>query len=123
MRSALERRQQMLEYLSDHRFTTYSELASEFGISRRTAVRDIEELTCSAPIFTVQGNGGGSFYGSRIYSDRPTNNRNYMELKNVPERLKGSDYFVFAYEGFYKKFSEAAEDGNKNIISGTNKLF
>ena len=59
MRSALERRQQMLEYLSDHRFTTYSELASEFGISRRTAVRDIEELTCSAPIFTVQGNGGG----------------------------------------------------------------
>ena len=59
MRSALERRQQMLEYLSDHRFTTYSELVSEFGISRRTAVRDIEELTCSAPIFTVQGNGGG----------------------------------------------------------------
>lgn len=59
MRSALERRQQMLEYLSDHRFTTYSELASKFGISRRTAVRDIEELTCSAPIFTVQGNGGG----------------------------------------------------------------
>ena len=59
MRSALERRQQMLEYLSDHRFTTYSELASEFGISRRTAVRDIEELTCSAPIFTVQVNGGG----------------------------------------------------------------
>ena len=59
MRSALERRQQMLEYLSDHRFTTYSELASEFGISRRTAMLDIEELTCSAPIFTVQGNGGG----------------------------------------------------------------
>ena len=72
MRSALERRQQMLEYLSDHRFTTYGELASEFGISRRTAVRDIEELTCSAPIFTVQGNGGGirvadGWYISRRY--------------------------------------------------------
>lgn len=72
MRSALERRQQMLEYLSDHRSTTYSELASEFGISRRTVVRDIEELTCSAPIYTVQGNGGGirvadGWYISRRY--------------------------------------------------------
>ena len=72
MRSALERRQQMLEYLSDHRFTTYNELASEFGISRRTAVSDIEVLTCSAPIFTVQGNGGGirvadGWYISRRY--------------------------------------------------------
>ena len=72
MRSALERRQQMLEYLSDHRFTTYSELASEFGISRRTSVRDIEELTCSAPIFTVSGKGGGirvadGWYISRRY--------------------------------------------------------
>ena len=72
MRSALERRQQMLEYLSDHRFTTYSELASKFGISRRTAVRDIEELTCSAPIFSVQGNGGGirvadGWYLSKTY--------------------------------------------------------
>ena len=72
MRSAFERRQQMLEYLSDHRFTTYSELASEFGIRRRTAVRDIEELTCSAPIFTVQGNGGGirvadGWYLSKTY--------------------------------------------------------
>ena len=72
MRSALERRQQMLEYLSDHRFTTYSELASKFGISRRTAVRDLEELTCSAPIFTVSGKGGGirvadGWYISRRY--------------------------------------------------------
>ena len=72
MRSALERRQQMLEYISDHRFTTYNELASEFGISRRTAVSDIEVLTCSAPIFTVQGNGGGirvadGWYISRRY--------------------------------------------------------
>ena len=72
MRSALERRQQMLEYLSDHRFTTYSELASKFGISRRTAVRDIEAHTCAAPIFTVQGNGGGirvadGWYISRRY--------------------------------------------------------
>ena len=72
MRSALERRQQMLEYLSDHRFTTYSELTSEFGISRRTAMYDIDVLTCFAPIYTVQGNGGGirvadGWYLSRRY--------------------------------------------------------
>lgn len=59
MRTANERRQRILEILSDRRETTREELATEFCVSTRTIERDIVELTCSAPIFTVQGGGGG----------------------------------------------------------------
>lgn len=57
--SAIERRQMILEYLSDYRQATYRELAERFGVSKNTIVTDIEELTCSAPIFTVAGKNGG----------------------------------------------------------------
>ena len=57
--SAIERRQMILEYLSDYRQATYRELAECFGVSKNTIVTDIEELTCSAPIFTVAGKYGG----------------------------------------------------------------
>ena len=44
MRSANERRQLILEALSDRRFETRESLASEFGVSTRTIERDIEWL-------------------------------------------------------------------------------
>lgn len=76
MQSALERRQAMLELLSDRRQETVANLMTEFGVSRCTVLRDIETLSCSAPIFTVQGNGGGIrvaegyYYGRRyLHSD------------------------------------------------------
>ena len=59
MRSALERRQEILEALSDRRSETVQNLATEFGVSVRTIKYDLEILSCSAPIYTVQGNGGG----------------------------------------------------------------
>lgn len=59
MQSANERRQRILEALSDRRYETIKNLAYEFGVSVRTIKYDIEILSCSAPIFTVQGNGGG----------------------------------------------------------------
>ena len=70
--SAIERRQMILEYLSDYRQATYRELAECFGVSKNTIVTDIEELTCSAPIFTVAGKYGGirvadGWYISRRY--------------------------------------------------------
>ena len=72
MQSATERRQQIIEYLSDHRQVTYREIADEFNISQMTARRDVELLSCSYPIETVQGNGGGirvadGWYLSRRY--------------------------------------------------------
>ena len=57
--SAIERRQMILEYLSDYRQATYRELAERFGVSKNTIVADIEELICSAPIYTVAGKYGG----------------------------------------------------------------
>ena len=59
MISVTERRQRILEYLSDYRHATYSELANEFGVSKNTIVTDIVELSCSAPIFTTAGRYGG----------------------------------------------------------------
>jgi len=72
MRTAIERRQEILEYLSDNRQSTYRELATRFGVSKNTIVTDIAELTRSAPIDTVGGNGGGirvadGWYLSRRY--------------------------------------------------------
>jgi len=57
--SPIERRQMILEYLSDYRKATYRELAEQFHVSKNTIVTDIEELTCSAPIYTVAGKYGG----------------------------------------------------------------
>ena len=72
MRTANERRQRILEILSDRRETTRTALATELGVSTRTIERDIIELTCSTPIETVQGNTGGirvadGWYLSRRY--------------------------------------------------------
>ena len=69
---ANERRQQMLAALSSRREDTIANLAFEFGVSERTIMRDIEELSLSAPLYTVQGNGGGirvadGWYLSRTY--------------------------------------------------------
>ncbi len=71
VQSALERRQAMLELLSDRRKETVANLMTEFNVSRCTVLRDIQILGCSVPIYTVQGNGGGIrvangyYYGCR----------------------------------------------------------
>lgn len=67
-----DRRHKMQEYLSAKRKVTYRELADEYGITRRTAMRDIEILTLSVPLETVPGNGGGvkvmdGWYSNRLY--------------------------------------------------------
>lgn len=48
-----------MEALSDRRFETLENLATEFGVTTRTIQNDITVLGCSVPIYTVQGNGGG----------------------------------------------------------------
>ena len=67
-----DRRHKMQEYLSAKRKVTYRELATEYGITRRTAMRDIEILTASIPLETVPGNGGGvkvmdGWHSNRLY--------------------------------------------------------
>ena len=72
MQSALDRRQDMLEHLSDCRQDTIENLMHRYNVSRSTVKRDIEILSRTAPIYTVQGNGGGvrvmdGYYCSRRY--------------------------------------------------------
>ncbi len=79
MQSTTERRQYILEYISDHRFVQIQDLMNEFDISRRTAIRDVQLLSCSYPIYTQQGGAGGiravdGWYLSRRYlSDNQEN--------------------------------------------------
>ena len=54
-----ERRNALLEILYMRRFETLENLAFEFGVSKRTIRYDIEILSLTYPIYTVQGNGGG----------------------------------------------------------------
>ena len=72
MQSAVERRQQLLETISDRRHETIEHLAAEFNVSRRTIERDITVLSCSYPIVTENWRGGGvramdGWYVSRRY--------------------------------------------------------
>ena len=59
MKNTTERRQLILEALSDRRADTLDNLAVEFNVSKMTIRRDIEILSCSAPIFTTAGRYGG----------------------------------------------------------------
>ena len=72
MRSTTERRQNILEYIDERRRVNIRDIADEFGISERTARTDVLILSCSYPIYTAQGHGGGvaaadGWYLSRRY--------------------------------------------------------
>lgn len=70
MQSALDRRQSLLDVLVERRQETVANLVHEFGVSRRTILRDVEILSGSYPIYTVQGNGGGIRVADGYYADR-----------------------------------------------------
>lgn len=57
----IDRLEAVRDYLIVHHKTTYAELMREFGTSRSTAKRDIEQLSLSLPIKTVNGRYGGIF--------------------------------------------------------------
>ncbi len=59
MQSTNERRQLILEFISDRRFVKMQMIADEFGISLRTAKADVQILSCSYPIITENWRGGG----------------------------------------------------------------
>lgn len=59
MRTANERRLEMIKTISAVRFITIGSLARRFDVSERTVRRDIEILSLDYPIEAVRGNGGG----------------------------------------------------------------
>ena len=87
MKNTTERRQLILEALSDRRADTLDNLAVEFNVSKMTIRRDIEILSCSAPIFTTAGRYGGGirvadgwYIGRRyLHDDQEQLLRNLMD--------------------------------------------
>ena len=72
MQSATERRQLVLEFISDQRKVSMEDIMHECDISRSTAKRDVQLLSCSYPIVTENWRGGGvramdGWYLSRRY--------------------------------------------------------
>ena len=70
MQSTTERRQQILEYISDNRIVTLQNIMDEFSISRSTVKRDIQILSCSHPIYTQKGGAGGVYAMEGWYLSR-----------------------------------------------------
>lgn len=59
--TANERRMALLEALCLRRHDTRENLAFKFGVSKRTIEYDVQILSVSYPIYSVQGKGGGIF--------------------------------------------------------------
>ena len=70
MQATTERRQQMLDYISIHRHVQYQDLMEEFHISKKTAQRDVEILSCSYPIYTRTTCAGGIFAMEGWYASK-----------------------------------------------------
>ena len=70
MQATTERRQQILEYISIHRHVQYQDLMDEFHISKKTAQRDVEILSCSYPIYTRTTCAGGIFAMEGWYASK-----------------------------------------------------
>lgn len=95
MKVTTERRQLMIEYICQVRYTTRPILMREFNVSKNTVDRDLEILMCSYPIETSKGKGGGV----RIADDYRFG-RNYLNKKQVDllerlsQNLNGEDLLI-----------------------------
>ena len=91
MQTALERRQEILEHLSDCRFDTIANLMSAFHASRSTIKRDIEVLSCSYPLETVRGNGGVRVADGYYVGRRYLNPKQEALLRDLMDGLQAED--------------------------------
>ena len=107
MKNTSERRQMILEYLLEHRETTRFELSNHFNVSLRTIERDILILSCSYPIITIQGGGGGIKIadGYRLGMKYLSESQAAL-LEQLSETLSGKDLEIM--QGILKIFSKPA---------------
>ena len=76
-----ERRFAILKKLCRCRYDTIQNLATEFGVSKRTIQRDVEILSSSEPIYTQPGKYGGGVYMVEGYSmDRMYMNKQELDV-------------------------------------------
>ena len=107
MKKTSERRQMILEYLLEHRETTRFELSNHFNVSLRTIERDILILSCSYPIITIQGGGGGIKIadGYRLGMKYLSESQAAL-LEQLSETLSGKDLEIM--QSILKIFSKPA---------------
>lgn len=107
MKNTSERRQMILEYLLEHRETTRFELSNHFNVSLRTVERDILILSCSYPIITIQGGGGGIKIadGYRLGMKYLSESQAAL-LEQLSETLSGKDLEIM--QSILKIFSKPA---------------
>ena len=93
-----ERREKLLEVLSQRRYDTCANLAREFDVSLRTIRYDIEILMCSYPIETFRGRYGGGvramdgYYHSNKGPDQNSlTPRQLALLRKLRAKLIGDD--------------------------------
>ena len=115
MQATTERRQQMLEYISIHRHVQYQDLMDEFHISKKTAQRDVEILSCSYPIYTRTTCAGGIFamegwYASKSYlhDDQEALLRKLLaglqpEDQKTMQSILDAFPIIFTYATFHEK--------------------
>ena len=83
-----ERRMKILRILCRRRYETIPNLAFEFGVSKRTILRDIEALSATEPIYTQCGRHGGGVYVTENYSmDRMYMNENELAVLHKLDSL------------------------------------
>lgn len=74
------------------RFETLENLAFEFGVSKRTIRYDIEILSLTYPIYTVQGNGGGIYVDENYRLGKSYLKKDQQELlERLLPNLNGKD--------------------------------
>ena len=107
MKNTSERRQMILEYLLEHKETTRFELSNHFNVSLRTIERDILILSCSYPIITIQGGGGGIKIadGYRLGMKYLSESQAAL-LEQLSETLSGKDLEIM--QSILKIFSKPA---------------
>ena len=113
MQSALDRRQAIMEALSDRRFETLENLATEFGVTTRTIQNDITVLGCSVPIYTVQGNGGGIRVAYAVKTTTVSELISGMERIHMPKEVTIPLTVMFRFFPTVFQESEAISDAMK----------
>lgn len=103
--TANERRMQIIEVLCERRHESVANLAFEFGVTTRTIKNDLLILTCSYPVYTTQGNGGGVHIvdGYRLGKKYMTEKETEL-LEKLAARLSGDEFATM--QSIIKKFKE-----------------
>ena len=111
--TAVDRREEILDYLAANRSATAPELAVRFQVSAKTIRRDLEWLSHGYPLEIIPGNGGGVrvMDGRYIYRGKFTPEEEKL-MRRLNSLLQGEDRQIMA--GILRKYSHfCAEPAKK----------